>query len=239
MIRDTLRPVSFAFALFLAACNSSQPPPPPNAQTSDAASAFEALKTGNYQRAASLYRRALAAEPNSVGLHYGLAVAVSYLRLNDETAREFRWVLEQAPPESEEATVARNWLANARLLARPSALSPAPIPAEPLDDREASLEGRAVFGENGEAPRPMGRLQLFLIGQKGSPTADEYHRVRTDEDGRFRFPRTLAGSYRLTNRIAGRPIWRLRVELKAGENKELELTPANSTAARDDFPETP
>jgi hypothetical protein len=49
----------------------------------------------------------------------------------------------------------------------------------------------------------------------------------------------LAGSYKLTNRIAGQPIWRFRVELKPGEQKQLELTPANSTATRDDFPESP
>lgn len=48
----------------------------------------------------------------------------------------------------------------------------------------------------------------------------------------------LAGSYKLTNRIAGQPIWRLRVEFKPGEQKTLDLTPANSIAARDDFPET-
>jgi tetratricopeptide (TPR) repeat protein len=240
LIRDALRPALLALGLFLAACNASQPAPQPKAQATDATSAFEALQAGNYQRAAELYRRALAAEPGSVGLHYGLAVAVSYLRLKDETAREFRWVLEQAPPASEEAGVARTWLANAGLLPRPSALSPvspAPAVAEQLGDQQASLEGHAVFGENGTAPKPMRRLQLLLVGQKGSPTSDERHNLRTDEDGRFRFPKVLAGSYKLTNRIAGQPIWRLRVELKPGEQKQLELTPANSTATRDDFPE--
>ena len=63
-------------------------------------------------------------------------------------------------------------------------------------------------------------------------------RLFTDDDGGFRFPKLAAGPYKLTNRIAGRPIWRLRVELKPGEGKQLELTPANSTATRDDFPET-
>ena len=236
MILGALRPVSFALGLFLAACNSSQPAPQPKAQATDATSAAEALQTGDYQRAAELFRRALAAEPASVGLHYGLAVAVSYLQLKDETAREFRWVLEQAPPASEEAGVARNWLVNAGLLPRPSALSP--VVAEQLGDEEATLEGHAVFSEDGKTPKPMRRLQLFLVGQKGSPTNDERHALRTDEDGGFRFPKVLAGSYKLTNRIAGQPIWRLRVELKPGESKQLELTPANSTATRDDFPET-
>jgi len=41
----------------------------------------------------------------------------------------------------------------------------------------------------------------------------------------------------LTNRIAGQPIWRLRVEVAAAEEKQLELTPSNSVAVRDDFPQ--
>ena len=236
MIRGALRPVSLALGLFLVACNASQPAPQPKAQATDAASAAEALQAGDYQRAAELYRRALAAEPGSVGLHYGLAVAVSYLQLKDETAREFKWVLELAPQGSEEAGVARTWLVKAGLLPRPGTLSPAG--AEQLGGEEASLEGHAAFSEDGQTPKPMRRLQLFLVGQPGSPAKNERHNLRTDEDGRFRFPKVLAGSYKLTNRVAGQPIWRVRVELKPGESKQLELTPANSTATRDDFPET-
>ncbi|MBI1726602.1 MAG: tetratricopeptide repeat protein [Candidatus Rokubacteria bacterium] len=236
MIPGALRPVSLALGLFLLACNATQPGPQPSTQATDATSALEALQAGDYQRASELYRRALAAEPGSVGLHYGLAVAVSYLKLRDQAAREFRWVLEQAPPASEAAGVARNWLANAGLLPRPTA--PPPAVTEQLGGEEASLEGHAAFSEDGKAPGPMRRLQLFLVGQQGTPTKDEYRRIRTDEDGGFRFLKVPVGSYKLTNRIAGRPIWRLRVELKPGESKQLELTPANSTATRDDFPET-
>ncbi len=41
----------------------------------------------------------------------------------------------------------------------------------------------------------------------------------------------------LTNRLAGQPIWRLRVELKPAEEKQLELNPGNGVAMRDDFPQ--
>jgi hypothetical protein len=236
MIGGALRPLSLALGLFVAGCNAGQPAPTPTAQATDATSAAEALQAGDYQRAAALYRRALAVDPAGVGLHFGLAVAASHLKLRDETAREFKWVLEQVPPASEEAGVARNWLVKAGLLPRPSALSPAV--AEERGDGKAILEGSAMFSDDGKTPKPMQRLQLFLVGQPGSATKDEYHRIRTDEDGRFRFPSVLAGSYKITNRIAGQPIWRLRVELKSGESRQLELTPANSTATRDDFPET-
>jgi hypothetical protein len=42
----------------------------------------------------------------------------------------------------------------------------------------------------------------------------------------------------LTNRLAGQPIWRLRVELKPAEEKQLDLNPGNSVAERDDFPQS-
>ena len=44
------------------------------------------------------------------------------------------------------------------------------------------------------------------------------------------------GVYKLTNRVAGKPLWRLRVELKPGESASLDLSPANSVTQRDDFP---
>jgi Tfp pilus assembly protein FimT len=81
------------------------------------------------------------------------------------------------------------------------------------------------------------KLQLFLVGQPDSPTQRERYNLRTDEHGNFKFPDVVPGPYKLTNRVAGQPTWRLRVELKASEVKVLELTPANSVAALDDFPE--
>ena len=81
----------------------------------------------------------------------------------------------------------------------------------------------------------MARLQLFLVPE--NPAQKEYYNLRTDEEGNFKFPNVIPGRYKLTNRMAGQPIWRLRVEFKPSEAKVLELTPANSAATRDDFPE--
>jgi len=94
-----------------------------------------------------------------------------------------------------------------------------------------------LFAENGAKAEPMRRLQLFLVGQPDSPTKEERYNLRTDEDGSFTFPNVVPGPYMITNRVAGQPIWRLRVELKPTEEKQLDLTPDNSVAARDDFPE--
>jgi hypothetical protein len=99
----------------------------------------------------------------------------------------------------------------------------------------ASLEGRAIFAEAGQAPKPMARLQLFLVPE--SPTQKERYHLRTDEEGNFKFPDVVPGPYKLIDRVAGPPLWRLRVEVKPSETKALELTPANSLAMQDDFPE--
>jgi hypothetical protein len=82
----------------------------------------------------------------------------------------------------------------------------------------------------------MPRLQLFLVGEPGSPTKDARYNLRTSEDGSFKFPNVPAGSYMLTNRLAGQPIWRLRVELKPAEEKQLDLNSGNSVTVRDDYP---
>ena len=42
---------------------------------------------------------------------------------------------------------------------------------------------------------------------------------------------------KVLHRVAGKPTWRMRVELKASEVKVLELNPTNSTAQQDDFPD--
>jgi tetratricopeptide (TPR) repeat protein len=200
--------------------------------------AARALAAGRYAEAAQLYREALAEASGQMELHYGLAVASSYLDRRDDAIREFRWVLQYGPPSAAEVEASRRWLVRAGAL--PPAVYATTNPTEPEKERSAgnaSLEGHAVFAEDGQSPQPMERLQLFLVGQPNSPTQRERYNLRTDEHGNFKFPDVVPGPYKLTNRVAGQPIWRLRVELKASEVKVLELTPANSVASQDDFPE--
>lgn len=219
--------------LLVAACQS--PPPAPPRAADPATLAAEALERGQYDKAAALYRQALQTWPESLALHYGLAVAASYLNLKAEAIREFKWVLEHGQPGTIEVDAARRWLISAGALPRPSQAV-----AAMQEDRKpgmASLEGRAMFAEAGKEPKPVSRLQLFLVGQPNSPTKEERYNLRTDEDGRFKFRSVVPGPYKLTNRVAGQPIWRLRVELRPSQEMILDLNPANSVNARDDFPE--
>lgn len=222
-----------ALALILTACQSKAPTAPVRAEETPASRANAALEEGRFADAVALYRDALAKTPENVSLRHGLAVALSY---SDRGAaiREFQWVMASAPPGSREAVESRDWLMKA------GALPPTPRVERPGQERQtgnSALGGRAVFAEAGTRPEAMRRLQLFLVGQPESPTKEARYVLRTDEDGNFKFPDVVPGPYMLTNRLAGQPIWRLRVELAPAEEKQLELTPSNSVAVRDDFPQ--
>jgi hypothetical protein len=62
------------------------------------------------------------------------------------------------------------------------------------------------------------------------PTKDARYNLRTSED-EAKFPQRPAGSYMLTNRLAGQPIWRLRVGL-ARRREAARLEFGNSVTVR-------
>lgn len=195
--------------------------------------AREAIARRDYDTSAGLLRQVAAASPDNVEAHYLLAVSASWLDLTDEAEGQFEWVVAHGAPDSTEVRDAREWLRAWRSQAQ---AAPPPEPASTRPDR-AMLSGQVVWNKDGSAG-PQAHLRLFLKGLKGTPVEDEFHRVQTDERGMFRIPDLPAGEYALTNRVAGPPIWRLKVKLKAGENLQLDLTPENSVKARDDFPES-
>ena len=59
--------------------------------------------------------------------------------------------------------------------------------------------------------------------------------LRTDQEGRFKFVDVMPGSYMLTDVVAGKPRWRLKVEVSPNSTLRLDLTPRNGAPARDDF----
>lgn len=196
--------------------------------------AREAMKRNDYETSAGLLRQVVGKSPDNVEAHHLLAVSASWLDLTDEAEEQFEWVVAHGDPDSQEVKDAREWLRAWRSRAHGGASSPAPAATSP--DR-AMLSGRVVWNKDG-GTRPQPHLRLFLKGIKGTAVEDEFHRVQTDEQGRFRIPDLVPGEYSFTNRVAGPPIWRLKVALKAGEELQLDLTPENSVKVRDDFPET-
>jgi hypothetical protein len=210
---------------------SVAPPSTPTSKVDRAAEALAAFRQGDLRRAAPLLRQALTEQPAELILHYYLGVTASRLDLREETVREFRWVVAHAPGGSPEGEMARQWLADAGELGTPSR-------ADASDETkgDAGLRGD-VYWSDGAPPVPTARLQLFLKGLPNTPTAHLQFVLRTDQGGRFEFKGIPAGSYKLTNRIAGSPVWRLKVQVPPGESVALDLTSANSVSVRDDFPE--
>ncbi len=194
------------------------------------AAARQALAMQAWAAAAPHLRTAIARHPDDLFLHFNLAISATWLELRDEAVREFEWVVAHASKESDEARTAREWLVHARDRAGARGGS------EPdATSGTARLRGLVLWGEAGQAPLPQRRLQLHLIGLSGTPTKGLRHTLRSDEYGHFEFKRVAPGPYKLTNVIAGRPKWRLRVVVEAGRDAALDLTPENGLGVRDDF----
>ena len=220
-----------ALAAVLAAGCQRAPVPAPAAAKDVATRAAEALTSGRCQEAFDLYREAVGQSPDSVPMRYGLGVAASHLARVDDAAGEFLWVVGRAAPDSAEGLGAREWLVKS------GRWRPAPGATASAGAEAAAVPGRGmgrgtVAGPDG---RPIPRQQLFLIGLDGTPTKDQRHRVRADEDGRFSFAAVAAGAYKLTDRIAATPQWRLRIEVEPSQQLQLDLGSSNATAVRDDF----
>jgi hypothetical protein len=186
--------------------------------------------------AARLLREALVHQPTNVTLHYYLAIAATHLGLRDEAIREFQWVLTNAPDGSAEALAAKQWLTAAGVLTGPATAAADAPPVDTATGSVGGLRGQVVWNK-AEDPVEVSRLQLFLRGIPNTPTHEQYYVLRTQNDGRFTFAKVVPGSYKLTNRVAGKPHWRLRVDIAQGEPVTLDLNPQNSTRTRDDFPE--
>lgn len=232
--------VATLLGLLVVGCQSPPSAPAPTSRAQDVdpvAAARQALERRDWISAARLARRAIARDPANLSAHYSLAIAASYLDLRDEAIREFQWVMAHAPAGSQELQTARTWLAEAGLLPR-SASASEPTPGVDPAMGSSSLSGRATWAEPGQPPTPQRRLQLHLIGLPRTPTQEHRYILRTDDDGKFAFKNVVPGPYEITNRIAGQPIWRLKVQLEPGQSMALDLTPDNSVKVRDDFPDS-
>jgi hypothetical protein len=223
--------VIVALIVLLGGCQGPAPPAPTVAEDPEALAAA-ALERGDFTGAAALFRKALVLRPESVSAHYGLGVATSNLNLREDTIREFQWVVARGAPGSTEVAAARSWLIAAGILRAPVA---AERPAEPDRGWNGSIEGRVYTGA-ADQPQPLARMQLHLVGQPDGPTKEERKALRTDQEGRFKFTNVVPGSYMLTDVVAGKPRWRLKIEVSPNSTLRLDLTQGNNADVRNDFP---
>jgi hypothetical protein len=195
------------------------------------------MDRGEYGAAAAILSQALASDPDNLGLHYRLGVSASYLNRKDEAVREFRWVMERGAAGSSEVETARNWLLVAGVPVQDSALPAALTESSTSDDPPLGEVAGTVLWEEDGRTKPLARQPLFLKGVAGPAGEKEaYHITRADMQGNYKFTGLLPGGYMLTNRVAGFPIWRLKIELTSGQRQSLDLSVQNSTKTRDDFP---
>jgi hypothetical protein len=229
-----------ALALTAAGCGETPAPPrgAASVESDPLPTARAAMERRDYRAAAELLRRALVKHPADLDAHYRLGVSASHLDRQDEAVRAFEWVVAHGASGVPEVEMARDWL-TAQRGPRPADSVPVTparqllaLASTPAKPDLAILTGRAVGADGVKA-----RLQLFLKGLPDTPVKDEYHLLRTDQQGNFRFADVVPGEYMLTNAIAGPRLWRLRVSLGKGERLVLDLSPANQATVRDDFPE--
>jgi len=215
---------------------SSSSVPPATTEVDHAAEARKAFERQDWGTAAPHFRLALEKSPGDLSLHYGLAICASWLDLRDEAMREFQWVVDHAAARSEEARVAREWLDGAN---RRSVASGQPGAADAAKDErvgDSGVHGRIVWDEGtGAVPLQRVQIHLYALSQDGTSKGISFH-GRTDREGNYRFEKIPAGTYKLTDNNVLTPKWRLKVEVKPGENTPIDLGPENSLKMRDDFP---
>ena len=146
--------------------------------------------------------------------------------------------VDHAAARSEEARVAREWLdgANRRSVAssRPGAADADAAKDERVGD--SGVHGRIVWDEGtGAVPLQRVQIHLYALSQDGTSKGISFH-GRTDREGNYSFEKIPAGTYKLTDNNVLTPKWRLKVEVKPGENAPIDLGPENSLKMRDDFP---
>ena len=219
----------------LAGCQNAAPPAASsNAVSIDhAAEARKAFAARDWATAAPHFRAAIAVDPGSLTLHHGLATCASWLGLIDEAKVEFNWVLVHAPSGSIEAQLAREWLSSVETDEKTTT---AGVDANDPKAGDAGVHGLVTWEGPNQPLNILSRAQLHLKGLPNSPTKGLSYYMRTDKEGRYQFSRIKAGPYRLTDAIAGDAKWNLKIEVKSGEDLELDLSPGNSTATRNDFP---
>jgi len=217
----------------------SAPSAPPTAEVDHAAAGHRAFEQRDWGTAASLYRVAIQKSPDDLLLHYRLAIASSWLDRRDEAMTEFEWVVAHAAVTSDEARVARDWLAGAR--SRSAARAGAAVADTAVRDErvgDSGVHGRIVWDE-GQGTQPLKRAQihLYALEEDGTSKRMSFH-VRSDREGNYKFERIPAGTYKMTDDNVGTPKWRLKVVLRPGEDALIELGPDNSLKTRDDFPKS-
>lgn len=190
---------------------------------------------GDYEGAAVKYQQAANQAPTDPSLRFALGTALSHLGRREETVEQFRFVVQNARPDSQEYRGAQRWLiAAGEVSPDVSFAPPAPVPSVPpsasapplpaaltkppgkvrgrteLRDLEGRDVNLALVGDDGIGAE----LSLDLTGKVGRP---------------FEFEKVPPGKYRLVveDRETSDHLWDVPVTVEPGKEVVVDLTPAN------------
>jgi hypothetical protein len=227
--------VATTLALALAGCQrSSGPMPPPQAEAS-----FETLQADgdarlrerDWEGAVRAYEAALARNPASLPVRYGLGVAQAQLDRREQATAAFGWVVEHGPADRDEVRMARQWLTDAGVFktrvvaeAAPSEtrVAPTAVPGGGL------LQGRTEWpGLDPNRSRP--NVQILLEGDDSSTRGLRYMAKAALNDP-YRIEKVMPGHYRVLAQVGPTRVWETAVAIRADTPTVLDLTQATAIA---------
>jgi len=234
-------------AVLLLGCQQS---PPANPLASPMGPDARALKeegdrlvrSRDWAGAAAKYQMALNRESSNLDLRLVYGITLSHLDRRDETAEQFRWVINHSQPGNHAFAMARTWLVEAGELLGLPAASAAPLP----DTAPVGNDTMPKGGVRGMTSWPGVTAHERLVPLRITLTGEDKENRDVTLGRRFRLgePYGLAdarpGKYRLRAVAIDQNVelWDKQVVVEAGKETTLDLSAADSQVSTRDFPPT-
>lgn len=219
-----------AVVVLAAACQSPGPTPGPTGSSTTPeelrAQADAHFAQQRYDAAVTAYREVLGTDDRNVAVRHRLAVALAHLGRADEATEAFRSVVEMAPPNSDEARIARQWLVE-REGPRQAVAAATVAPAAEETIGSGRVEGKTEWNLDPSHVRPS--LQLLLQGDDPG-TQNRRYWARTSLGEAYSFEGVVPGRYRLTAQVGPIRLWDTRVSVLGSGPTAVDLTPRTSVA---------
>lgn len=226
-------------AALAAGCGRSPAPqaavPPGPLPVGPARLAAHALaQRGDWAGAIVKYREALRAEPDDVLLRFALGSALSHADRHQEAVEQLRWVVAHGRRSLPEVAAARQWLQDVGALElEPLATTAA---AKPVDPRSTgTVSGATTWPDAGPDSHRL-TLQILLVGDEPA-TKGRRLQARTRLGEPYAVSGVPEGRYRLMAQVSAIRLWDTPVEVTAGKDTVLNLTPETSPVSPQAFPQ--
>src|SRR5215510_14147609 len=242
-----MRPLVIAavVAVLLSGCQQSPPANPLALPLGPDARALKQegdhlARSRDWAGAAARYQMALNRESSNLELRLAYGITLSHLDRRDETAEQFRWVIDHSQPGSHAFAMARTWLVEAsELLGLPGA-SAAPA----TDTAAAGSNTGPKGGVRGMTSWPgvtaherLVPLRITLSGEdKENRDVTLGRRFRLGEP--YRLVEARPGKYRLRAVAIDQNVelWDKEVVIEAGKETILDLSATDSSVSTRDCP---